>query len=209
MGTPHIITISREFGSGGRELGRRLADQLGYDYYDGEIIAAIAKNSGMDPAYVENALEDHGWQTIPLTVHHTFSSPMILPSPQMELLVEQRRVIEKIGKAGKDCIVVGRNADILLEAYAPFNLFVCAGIQARVQRCMERSKEGENVSPKEMEKQIRRVDKNRARTREILSNSGWGQRDAYHLIVNTTGWEIKELAPAVAQFAQTWFRTAH
>ena len=44
----NIITISREFGSGGRELGRRLADELGYDYYDGEIIAAIARKSGLD-----------------------------------------------------------------------------------------------------------------------------------------------------------------
>ena len=58
----NIITISREFGSGGRELGRRLAAKLGYDYYDKEIIAAIAQNKGMDENYVKNALID---QTIP------------------------------------------------------------------------------------------------------------------------------------------------
>lgn len=201
----NIITISREFGSGGRELGRRLADELGYDYYDGEIIAAIAKNSGLDETYVENTLENHGWQTIPLTMNRTFASPAALPSPQIGLLLEQKKVIEGIGKTGKNCIVVGRNADILLEEYAPFNIFVCADMKAKVERCIERAKEGENTSPKEVEKQIRRVDRNRARTREILSSSAWGERSAYHLIVNTTGWDLKELAPAVAEFAVRWF----
>lgn len=201
----NIITISREFGSGGRELGRRLADELGYDYYDGEIIAAIAKRSGLDETYVENTLENHGWQAIPMTVQRTFASPVAMPSAQIGLLLEQKRVIEEIGNAGKNCIVVGRNADILLEKYGPFNIFVCADMEAKVQRCIERAKEGENTSPKEIEKQIRRVDKNRARTREILSSSVWGQRDAYHMIINTTGWDIKELAPAVAEFAVRWF----
>ena len=201
----NIITISRDFGSGGRELGRRLADELGYDYYDGEIIAAIAKNSGLDANYVENALEDHGWQAIPMTVHRTFASPMVMQSPQVGLLLEQKKVIEEIGKKGKNCIVVGRNADLLLKEYEPFNIFVCADMEAKIDRCIERAKEGENTSRKELEKKIRRVDKNRSNTREILSSTAWGQRDAYHMIVNTTGWDIKELAPAVAAFAVRWF----
>lgn len=204
----NIITVSREFGSGGRELGRRIAETLGYDYYDGEIIAAIAKKCGLDEGYVENALEDHGWQSIPLTVQRTFASPMVLQSPQVGLLLEQKRVIEEIGKRGKSCVVVGRNADILLEEYNPFNLFVCADMETKVRRCIERAKEGENTSPKEIEKRIRRIDKNRARTREILSSSDWGYRGTYHLIVNTTGWELKELAPAVAEFAARWFGRA-
>ena len=201
----NIITISREFGSGGRELGRRLADELGYDYYDGEIIAAIAKNSGLDANYVENALEDHGWQAIPMTVHRTFASPMVMQTPQVGLLLEQKKVIEEIGKKGKNCIVVGRNADLLLQEYEPFNLFVCADMEAKIDRCIERAKEGESTSRKELEKKIRRVDKNRANTREILSSSAWGQRDSYHMIINTTGWDIRELTPAVAEFATRWF----
>ena len=159
----------------------------------------------MDEAYVENVLDNHGWQGIPITVHRTFASPMVLPSAQIGLLVEQKQVIDEIGNSGKNCVIVGRNADILLEKYAPFNIFVCADMQTKVQRCIERAKEGEDTTAKEIEKQIRRVDKNRSRTREILSSSVWGQRDAYHLIVNTTGWEIKDLSPAVANFAKSWF----
>ena len=201
----NIITISREFGSGGRELGKRLADILGYDYYDGEIISAIAEKSGLNENYVEHVLDNQNWQSFPLTLHQTFASPMALQSPQIGILMEQRQVIEEIGKKGRNCILVGRSADILLEQYHPFNIFVCADMQAKVDRCIERAKEGENTSPKEVEKKIRRVDKNRARTREILSNSAWGSRGAYHLIVNTTGWDIKELTPAVAEFASRWF----
>ena len=59
-----IITISREFGSGGRELGKRLAGLLGYDYYDREIITAIAEQNGLDEGYVEMALEKRDWQTM-------------------------------------------------------------------------------------------------------------------------------------------------
>ena len=59
----NIITISREFGSGGRELGKRLADLLGYDYYDREIITEIAKRHDVDEKYVEYALNNHIWQT--------------------------------------------------------------------------------------------------------------------------------------------------
>lgn len=201
----NIITVSREFGSGGRELGRRLADELGYDYYDGEIIAAIAKKSGLDEEYVEYALDDQAWQAVPMTVHRTFASPAILPTGQIGLLLEQKRVIEEIGNAGRDCVIVGRNADILLQEFEPFNLFVCADMQAKIDRCIERAKEGEEFTRKEYEKRIRRVDKNRAHTREILSSSVWGHRDSYHMIVNTTGWDIKELAPAVASFAKLWF----
>ena len=200
-----IITISREFGSGGRELGKRLADILGFDYYDREIITAIAANRGVDEAYVEQALSSQGWQAVPLTYRSSFANPVILQNGQISMLLEQKRVIESIAKRGRDCIIVGRNADFLLRDYKPFNLFVCAELQAKVNRCMERAEEGENLTRKEMEKKMRQIDKNRARTRELLSGTEWGQRDCYHLFVNTTDWSIKELAPAVADFAKRWF----
>ena len=69
-----IITISREFGSGGRELGKRLADLLGFDYYDSEIITVVAKQSGLDAGYVEKKLSNHGWQAYPVTFRGTMRS---------------------------------------------------------------------------------------------------------------------------------------
>ena len=200
-----IITISREFGSGGRELGKRLADILGCDYYDSEIIYAVAQKSGFDKKYVENVLDNHGWQKFPVTFGGTISSYPYLNSIGVELLLEQKKVIEEIAALGKDCVIVGRNADVLLSEYNPFSIFVCADTDSKVKRCRERAPEGEELTDKELAKKLRQIDKRRAQTRAILSGSEWGQRDVYHLTVNTTGWNIRELAPAVAEFASRWF----
>ena len=200
-----IITISREFGSGGRELGKRLADRLGFDYYDREIITAIAQEEGMDEHYVEKALEDHAWQRIPLTYGRAFSNSAIMQSAQTELLLAQKRVIDSIAKLGRDCVIVGRDADLLLADWQPFTIFVCADMEAKVRRCMERAAQGENLSRKAIEQNMRRIDKARARSREMIADSKWGQGRSYHLTVNTSSWSIKALTLAVAEFAERWF----
>ena len=203
-----IITISREFGSGGRELGKRLADTLGFDYYDREIIASIAQAKGLDENYVEKSLESGIWQRIPLTFHNSFASSAMLQTAHISLLQEQTRVVEGIAKNGRDCVIVGRNADVLLADYKPFTIFVCADLDAKVRRCMERAPENEQLSRKEMEQNIRRVDKNRAQAYEMIAGRKWGQGNSYHLTVNTSSWQIKDLTPAVAEFANRWFERA-
>lgn len=200
-----IITISREFGSGGRELGKRLAGLLGVDYYNREIIIAIAGQSGLDEGYVEMALEKRDWQAMPLTFGRSFAGINGMQQIQTNLLVAQKHVIEEIAKTGKDCVIVGRNADVLLADKEPFRIFVCAGMDAKIQRCMERALEGENISRKGAEQNIRRIDKSRAKTREILGGGKWGDGSAYHLTVNTEGWDMEELALAVEGFIQRWY----
>lgn len=101
---------------------------------------------------------------------------------------------------------MGRNADVILHDDHPFSLFVCAEMVAKVKRCMERAAQDENLSEKELLRKIRQIDKMRKQTRAILSGSEWGQRDAYHLTINTTDWVIKELVPAVAHFACSFWR---
>ncbi len=201
-----IITISREFGSGGRELGKHLADVLGYDYYDKEIITAIATNTGMDENYIERNLEHDRWQNVPLTFHQSVTS-ISLDSTHTELLLERKRVIEEIAKTGKNCIIVGRNADVLLREYRPFNIFVCADLETKTRRCMERSSEDECLNSKELIRKINKIDKRRAQTRALITDSDWGDRSAYHLILNTTDWDLKELALALAEFTKRWFES--
>ena len=200
-----IITISREFGSGGRELGKRLADHLGFDYYDSEIISKLSQKSGMDKGYIESTLSNHGWQNVPITFRSTLGSGGYIQASKIDLLVQQKTVIEEIAALGKDCVIVGRNADVILREYEPFDIFVCARMDAKVRRCMERAQEGENLTEKELVRKIKQIDKIRSQTRTIIGGAPWGQRDAYHLTVNTSDWEIKELVPAVAAFAQRWF----
>ena len=201
----NIITISREFGSGGRELGKRLADLLEYDYYDREIIASVAEKSGMDAAYVENTLNNHGWKNQVITFRGTLGGASYVQSSKVALLLEQKKVIEQIAELGRNCIIVGRNADVILREYKPFNTFVCASRDSKLKRCLERASEGEILTEKELLRKMKRIDEVRSQTREIMSGTAFGQRDAYHITVNTTEWEIKELVPAVADFATSWF----
>lgn len=200
-----IITISREFGSGGRELGKRLSELLGYGYYDREIVAAIAENKGMNESYVEKLTESRAMKSVPMHFRSSFSGGIAMGQARTDLLLEQKKVIEAIARTGKNCVIVGRNADVLLQDSAPFKLFVCADMDAKIRRCMERAGKDEKLSRKEMERKIRAIDKGRAQARQIVTDIPWGDRTAYHLTVNTAEWDIKELAPMIAGIANCWF----
>ena len=202
----NIVTISREFGSGGRELGKKVAELLGYNYYDREIIIEIAKRHGVDENYVEYALSNHAWQTYTLSFHHSFMSPIYIDSPDSKLLKEQKLVIEEIASLNQNCVFVGRNADVLLQDKNPLNLFVCADMDAKIKRCKERAEGDEkNFNDKQFKKMIKRIDKSRSRTRFLLADGTWGHRHSYHLILNTTDWDLDQLAYAVAEYVKRWF----
>ncbi len=204
----HIITVSRQFGSGGRELGKRLSDLLGWDYYDKEIIETLADEHNMDPKQVRRVLSHHGWHDLQLTYNNSFSHLGFDHGTRTRLLVRQREIIQEIAKAGNDCIIVGRDADVILQDYHPFRVFVCADLAARTRRCMnheEKKPASERLTEKEVLRNIRRIDKSRARTREILTGKSRGDASTFDLTVNATYWEVKKLVPAVADFAMRWF----
>lgn len=203
-----IITVSRQFGSGGRELGKRLADILGWDYYDKEIIETLANEHGLDTDYVRQALTNHGWHNVQLTYKNSFSHLMFDPGVSTQLLVRQREIIREIAAAGNDCVIVGRDADVILQDYRPFRVFVCADLASRTRRCLaheEKRPEAERLSERKIVRNIRRIDKNRTRTREVLTGKRHGDGSAFDLTVNAAGWEMKRLAPALADFALRWF----
>jgi cytidylate kinase len=200
-----VITISREFGSGGRELGKRLSDLLGYDYYDREIICALAKNAREHEDYLEHGFGQNTWKSVPLTFRRSFGVNAASYAASAKELVEQKQILEHIARMGDNCIIVGRNADVLLADYHPFNIFVCAEMEAKIQRCAERAEKDESLSRRELEHRIRNIDKSRIRTREMLTDSKWGQRDSYHLTVNTTDWKIRDLAPVIAEYVSSYF----
>lgn len=198
-----IITVSRQFSSGGRELAKRMADILGFDYYDKEIISEIAKNKSFDENFVESSLTK-GYKAVPLHFARSFSFAFA-STGKSELLVEEKRVIDAIAKNGKDFIIVGRNADVLLKEYSPLNIFVCSDLESKIKRCIEKSLIGEAPSQKEIEKHIKRIDRERASTRALLTEAKWGERSNYHLTINTSGWAIKELTPIISTFAELYF----
>ena len=200
-----IITISREFGSGGRELGKRLADELGIPCYDNEIIEMIAKENGFDERYVANVSEKSIEAAYPMTIGHRFAMPPVQIFDQsIRVAAAQRQIIENFAKQG-DCVIVGRCADVILEEMHPLNLFVYADMDSRVQRCKDRAPEDENLSDNELVRMIRQIDKQRLQHHQMYSDTKWGSKEGYHLCVNTSGKEIKQLIPALAQFAKAWF----
>ena len=203
-----VITISRQFGSGGRELGKRLADRLGWDYYDREIIDALAETHGYDPDYVRRALADHGWHNVQLTYRNSFSQLLFDPGHNTELRLREREILRDIAALGNDCIIIGRDADVILEEYHPFRVYVCAELEARLARCMRHEESrpaDQRLNRKQILRNIRRIDRNRARTREILTGKQHGDASAFELTVNTTGWELRRLSNALGDFALQWF----
>ena len=199
-----IITVSREFGSGGRELGKRLADELGYRYYDREIVSKLARQTGMDENYLDQQMETGSAQTLfPIHYAQSFSQITAVSDPGVQILALQTRLIRGIASRG-ECVIVGRAADVLLEEERPFKLFVYADEASRLARCRSRADERENLTDREMLRQIRRIDKSRADFYDVIASHPWGDKAAYHLCVNTTGVSIKTLIPAIAQYYRLW-----
>ena len=201
-----IITVNREFGSGGRELGKRLADYLGISYYDKEIISAIAEKSSMDAGYIDRVMEHGITRQYPIRFSRTFSlTPALAATSQASaLLVEQHRIIKELAEKG-DCVMIGRGADAVLQQYHPFKLFVYAEMEVKIRRCQERASPSEHLAAKEMERKIRQIDKARKTTHDIYASSDRDDKKGYHLCINTTEMGIKELIPAVAAYAESWF----
>ncbi len=194
-----IITIGREFGSGGRELGRRLARELNFDYYDKEILSEIAKHTSLSEEYVQQVVENQPRQLYPITVGRSFLYVDTQPLQQASTVFQaQQQSIREIAERS-DCVIVGRCADYILREMKPFRIFVYADLQSRIERCRSRAAEGENLSDREYKQQIQSVDKSRARYYDFYTDMKWGDKLNYELCINTTGQDIPALAGFLAR----------
>ena len=202
-----IITVSREFGSGGREVAKRLADELGFAYYDRELVREIAKRCSMNEQYVSNTIERNFMQSYPIHIGHSFSYiPASVSQDSLRVLNEQTKLLREIASE-KDCVVVGRGSDVILSDMSPFKLFVYADLEARIDRCIERAKDGDDVHRKSVSKMIRTIDSDRKKLHSLISDTKWGDKRYYHLCVNTTDADIKKLVPHIADYAKAWFES--
>lgn len=197
------ISVSREFGSGGRELGKRLADALGYDYYDREIVEALSSETGMNANYLENQLENGGMMGLPIHFAQTFARFPAVSEQTVQIMQMQTRLIKALAEKG-NCVIVGRASDYILEEFRPFKLFVYADQASRIARCRARAPEGENLSDRELLREMKRIDRTRAEYHDIIAPYAWGDKSGYDLCVNTTGIEIKTIVPAVAEYYRLW-----
>lgn len=195
-----IITISREFGSGGRELGKRLAEELHVAYYDREIVTAIAQRSDLAEDYVGQILENRIMTYYPITVASSFAA--MPPTDTLQYVNHgiynaQNEIILELGQKS-DCVIVGRCADYILEDYKPFNIFVYADMESRMARCRAKGSKDASLSDKELAKKIQSIDKSRAQYYRFYSGRSWGDKSNYDLCINTSGRSIEKLAKAIA-----------
>lgn len=202
----NIITISREFGSGGREVGKRIADILGYAYYDREIITAIAEKHDFNENYVESMLENGFSFCMPVTYGRTFSYSDVGGQQAIQLLSTQCKMLKEIASKG-NCVIVGRSANIILEDMNPLNIFVYADMESKVRRCRERASGNENLKDSELKRKIKQIDSNRAKHQRFLSEKKWGDKEGYHLCVNTSDADIKAISSIIAEYAKGYFET--
>lgn len=181
-----IITISREFGSGGRTVGKQVAQKLNIPCYDQELIEKIAEESGFAPAYIKEQGEyavRAGWLSNALAGR--FSNGL---TTQDQLWLLQRKVILELAEKGP-CVIVGRCADYILREEADcLTAFIHADMEKRAQRIVQVYGEREE-SP---EKRLRDKDKRRAAYYQMYTDMAWGDARHYHVALDSSALGIEK-----------------
>ncbi|MDO5407537.1 MAG: cytidylate kinase-like family protein [Eubacteriales bacterium] len=176
-----VITISREFGSGGREIGFRLAEKLGIPFYDKELISMAAEDSNIaeeafhanDEVIGRQERIDHEYVSV-----NPFSTLYEVPVSD-QVFMAQSQMIRKLEKQGP-CVIIGRCSDIIVED--GLNVFICATMKKRVERMLMLQPE---ASAKGMDSRIRAIDKKRRDYYQYYSGNEWGSPRNYDLCLNS------------------------
>lgn len=200
-----IITISREFGSGGREIASCLADALNIPFYDKEIVSLIASKLSMDENYLENIEDLNMLKHTSVKFPHSLISFSSTSLNSAHILAEQAKIIKELAKKG-DLVIVGRNADIILKDYHPLRIFIYADMESKIKRCRSRSNDLENLKDKEISKKIKQIDKSRRDIHDILATYPWGDMHGYDLCINTSNTNIDELIKSLIVFINNWYK---
>lgn len=199
-----IITISREFGSGGRELGKRMADLLGFAYIDREIISEIAEQYELSESYVADTLAKKK-VAMPLHYGRTLSLGSDAWKTEVNIIAAEQQLLKKAAEV-QNCVIIGRNSEFVLKDMNPFSIFVYADMPSKLQRCREHAASDEFISEELLKKKILQVDRARAKRHNYVSGLKWGQKENYRLCIDTSGCDIKQFARIAAGYADGWFR---
>ncbi|MCD8036261.1 MAG: cytidylate kinase-like family protein [Clostridiales bacterium] len=176
-----IIAIGRQYGSGGREIGEKLAERLGYEYYDTVLLEKAAQGSGLSADVIERYDEKLAdkWMNASLGMSGAAEQHK-LPIP-LRAAFGQFEEIRKIGKNGR-AVIVGRCADqVLKEQNNVLSVFIYANMDLRVSRVAYRN----HITKEEAIKRIRNTDKNRANYYSYYTDAQWGKADNYHLCIDS------------------------
>ncbi len=174
-----VITISRQFGSGGRTIGRLLSEKLGIPCYDNELIEKLAEKSGFDKNYIAEQGEytaHSNWFVNAFSAGRT-----AYPTNQDYLWKIQRQIILDLAEQSS-CVIVGRCADYILREKADcFRVFIHADMEKRAERIVKLYGESE-VAP---EKRLRDKDKRRSAYYRFYTDTEWGVAENYHVCLDS------------------------
>ena len=178
--TKRIITISREFGSGGRFIGEEVAKKLGIAYYDKDIIGQIAEQSGLSPEYIRENAELSPKKGL---FAYAFSGRDITGKSVEDMVYEeQRKVIREIAEKER-CVLIGRNADFILKDRDDvLNVFIHGNMAEKVQRICKLYK----VTEEDATKMINDTDKRRRTNYNFYTEQKWGMAGNYTLSLNSS-----------------------
>ena len=192
----NIITVSREFGSGGRSIAKAVAEALGYAYYDKELIEELAKQSGLSREFIEKSAEyapgasKFSYAFVGRTLNGM--------SVEDYLWKEQRELIRKLAEKGK-CVIVGRCADYILRDRADcLNAFIHADMEKRMERVVKLYGETDE-NPK---KRLTDKDKKRKINYKYYTDGQWGASANYHISLDSGEIGIERCADILCRLAK-------
>ncbi|MFV0314886.1 MAG: AAA family ATPase [Anaerotignum sp.] len=191
-----VITISRQYGSGGRFIGEQLAKRLDIPFYDNELINLAAEKTGLSKEFFKNAEET---STSNLLFSLTALTPMMdsygLPLNEKIFLV-QSQIVKEVAEKGS-CVIVGRCADyILSDMDNCVNVFLQADLSDRVERATKHY----GLTDKNIEAAVLKTDKKRASYYSYFTNLKWGKSDNYDLILNTSRMDLEHIVDVIEKY---------
>ena len=196
-----IITIGREYGSGGREIGKLLAEKLGVPFYDKEILTRAAEESGLCREVFERHDEKASAGGLIAGAH---SAQLAMGGGGLQMPLNQRvflaqfDAITKLAAEG-DCVIVGRCADYVLKDMPEVtHVFLYASMEKRIERIMR----VEKVDRDTARELIRKTDKQRKNYYNFFADGNWGLRSNYDLMVRTDFHKPEDIANAIISFAK-------
>lgn len=198
-----IVTIGRQYGSGGREIGEKLAKQLNIPFYDRELLSRAAKESGFCQEMIENHDErptnSFLYNLVMDTYSFGYNSSSFVDMPiSHKIFLAQFDAIKKIANEGA-CVIVGRCADYALAEYSNcVHVFIHADEEHRVKRIMERN----NLTESKARDAINKKDKQRQSYYNYYSSKKWGRSDTYDLSINSARLGIDGTVNLLAQYVE-------
>lgn len=176
--TNMVVTISREYGSGGREIGEKLAQALGFSFYDKDLLKLIAEKSGIKEEILKKADEE---AANPLFA--PYYPPHIDPGSLNDRVFKMQAELIKEKAATENCVIVGRCGNYILDDMEnAVHVFIYADQEERIDRIMKRH----NLEDREMaEKLVKKTDKHRRGYYQFYTELKWGRAEGYDIMIDS------------------------